>query len=148
VCAYASGIRRLTLEFTSNTGRGSFHPSQDSHVQIEELYAYQRSARVQVVSTQSATGFFQGVTTNDFRVSAGQRFSLIGARAGGEFGASVLIEVAGKKIRFNTNCNAQINIGDEFGSVRVVGYENDIGRSCGADLYSYRKARSLRGRLV
>eukprot|EP00041_Stephanoeca_diplocostata_P027572 m.760716 g.760716 ORF g.760716 m.760716 type:complete len:608 (-) comp23203_c0_seq1:341-2164(-) len=145
-CAGASAIRRLTIEFTSNTGRGSFHPSQDSEVLIQELSAYQPSARVVVLSTQSATGFFQGVATNDFRVSVGERFSLIGARPGGEFGASVLLKVAGNKIRFNTNCNAQITIGDDFGSVRIVGYENDIGRACGVDQYTYRKARSLRGR--
>eukprot|EP00041_Stephanoeca_diplocostata_P013997 m.251426 g.251426 ORF g.251426 m.251426 type:complete len:276 (+) comp19538_c0_seq1:1039-1866(+) len=144
-CAYASRIRSITLEFTSNVGRGSFHPSQDSHVLIQELYSYQNSARVVVMSTQSATGVFAGASTNDFRVNVGQQFTLQGARGSGEFGASVLIKVGGKRIRFNTNCNAEVNIGDVFGSVRVVGYENSNGVSCGAG-GGYRKARSLRGR--
>eukprot|EP00041_Stephanoeca_diplocostata_P036382 m.1326019 g.1326019 ORF g.1326019 m.1326019 type:complete len:1484 (+) comp24854_c0_seq6:183-4634(+) len=145
VCEHGSGIRRLTLEFTSNVGQGSFHPSQDSRVQIEELTSAQNSARVVVSSTASASGFFHGAATNDFRVRVGERFSLVGARSG-EFGASVLIKVAGKKIRFGTNCNAEVSIGDVFGSVQVAGYENDSGSSCGASASPYRMARSLRGR--
>eukprot|EP00035_Acanthoeca_spectabilis_P005716 m.116636 g.116636 ORF g.116636 m.116636 type:complete len:2018 (+) comp13151_c1_seq2:283-6336(+) len=80
------------------------------------------------------SGRNEAVTVNGwkFSLAMGEEFTVLGTAYGGYLQSVMSINVNGRKVKFKTNCAAPIGVGDQFGALVVVGFENSDGSVCRA----------------
>lgn len=134
-CVSNGRLTRLTFQYGAQSGSGYAQAVDHQQlawgkgfVQHVALDNGALPAEVLVV----VQGKDDGVTVDGWRFSLalGDTFTLLGTNNNGFLKAINTIKLNGKSVRLNTNCAAPIGLGDRFGALTVVGYENSYGESC------------------
>lgn len=118
-------IESITFQYNGFVGQDSYDDSQKPTIQ-DLRNPRQRQVKLQIKSKNSASFEFGRYVLRSHPLN--QHFTVFGARDLGNLGAFIKFKISGRQIRFVTNCNAQLRVGDQFGALKITGYTLLAGR--------------------
>ena len=112
-------IESLTFQYNGFVGQDSYHETQTPIIQ-DLANPRQRQVKLQIKSRNSGSFEYGRFVIRSHPLN--QEFTVFGARNLGNLGSFLKFKVSGRQIRFVTNCNAQLRVGDQFGPLKIVGF--------------------------
>jgi hypothetical protein len=113
-------IRMLSIVFNGKRNEDDYDSAQNAVIKQVADKDF-TTIKLKVVSKTSGLLEFGATKITKLRIDG--QFNVYGEKAKGAFGSVLKFKVGGRVHQFQTNCKAPLNVGDQFGALKIVGFE-------------------------
>ena len=123
ICPTVGGndrIKKLTIKYNGKRDKDDY--AREMSVIIKPVGTeFRQSVKLKVISKTSGLLQYGGMVIKKLVLDS--NFDVFGQKADGALGSVMKFKVQGRVHQFQTNCKAQLHIGDQFGALEIVGAE-------------------------